>query len=164
MNDWTVAYRVIGTDQLDARQRLTLDRRVTSHLSLGVELNPVTGEVQPRGSWFISPESEALPSVTLGAAADRLSTAEGHAVFLTFSKTAEGLPVQVFVSAKYGTGDERLAFPFGGNLRLDPETTLQAIHDGNSTHVLLSRRVSATSVSLVWAKTRYLGFQLGFGF
>jgi hypothetical protein len=164
MNDWTVAYRVIGTDQRDARQRITLDRRITNHLSLGIEANPFTGEIQPRGSWFVTSEREGLPSVTLGAAADRLSTAEGHAVFLTFSKSAEGFPLQAFVSLKYGTADERLAFPFGGNLRLDPETTLQAIHDGNHTHVLLSRRLEGASVSLVWARTRYLGLQLGVGF
>jgi hypothetical protein len=74
MGDWTFASRWIGTSQQDARWRASLDRSVTPRLNLGLEWNPISNELQPRGTWFLSPETTKDPGFVLGFTADRLST------------------------------------------------------------------------------------------
>lgn len=161
---WTLNQRWLDIGQRNARARMTLDRVITNRLSLGIEWNPTTGEVQPRATWFATPEKAGLPSVVLGAAADRLSTARGHAVFLTFARSFSDGAFKPFVSAKYSPSMGTMAVPFGANLRLEKATTLQALYDGDYTHLLLSRREGRMNASLVLARMKHLGFQVSTDF
>lgn len=120
-------------------------------------------EVLPRATWFASPMTAELPSVTLGFTADRLSTPEGHAVFLTFSKSLESW-VTPFVSVKYSTEDKMFAYPFGANFRVSPDLTLQTIYDGNYTHALLSGAAGNGTLSFVLARMKHPGISYSIGF
>lgn len=150
----------MAIQQLDARHRVTLDRAVTPRLTMGLEWNPSTGEVQPRGSWFATPQTRTAPSVALGATADRLSTARGHAAFATFAYRPEGSRLTPFVSFKYATASRMGAFPFGANLDLGRGLTFQAQNDGEYTHLVLSRSDAGSTVAVHLARTRHPGLQI----
>ncbi len=100
----------------------------------------------------------------VGFTADRLSTPEGHAAFLTFARSEEGSPLTPFASVKYGTADGSVTFPFGANLALGPGWVVQAVNDGKTTHLVLSRHRDGRTLSFVLARSRYPGFQLSVGF
>jgi hypothetical protein len=154
--------RFLDIDEEEARRRITLDYRLSPRFTIGLEYDGVS-EVLPRATWFAVPMTASAPSVTLGFTADRLSTPEGYAVFLTFSKSLDPR-FTPFVSVKYSTEDEMVAFPFGANYRLAPDMTMQAIYDGNYTHLLLSKAVGDGTLSLVFARTKHLGIAYSFGF
>jgi hypothetical protein len=162
--EWSMSVRGIDSHEAASHWRTTLDYRITPKLAGGIEFNPHTREVQPRATWFISPQRGELPSVVLGASADRLSTPRGHAVFLTFARSDSKSPISPFVSLKYSTDAGQFAVPFGANLRLGKEITLQSIYDGNYTHLLLTKGFGSSSFSLIFARTRHWGFQVSYGF
>lgn len=143
---------------------MTLDYRVTPRVTAGIEWNPATGEVQPRGAWFITPERGELPSVVLGAAADRLSTPEGHAAFLTFAKRIPETGITGFASVKYSTIGRMVGYPFGANLELDDSLVLQVVNDTEYTHAILSKMRNDVAVSLHLARMKHPGIQLNFRF
>jgi hypothetical protein len=120
--------------------------------------------VLPRATWFITPEGAGHPSVVLGFTADRLSTPEGHAVFLTFAKSISGVPITPFASIKYSTDDRMIAFPFGANFRVAERLTLQALYDGNYTHALLSHSGTEFTTSLILGRMKHPGIGISFGF
>ncbi len=184
---WTVNYRFIAMDDVAARHRLTLDYALTSNFSIGLERSgsdsqtghvPEFGDdpfgylrksdgdalVMPRFTWFVTPETTNTPSVVFGAASDRLSTPRGQAFFLTFAKSFEGSPFTPFVSVKTNTFDGRTVFPFGVNWNFAPSWTLQAINDGDYTHLLATKMFDKAAVSLILARSRYIGFSVAFGF
>lgn len=103
------------------------------------------------------------PSITLGFSADRLSVPDGYAVFLTSSMAIPGTDISPFVSLKYGTADQRLAFPFGANLGMGP-LSLQALYDGNYTHLLLSKPMGNVTVSFVLGRMKHPGLAIQVGF
>lgn len=148
----------------DARTRATLDYRLSPRLTAGLEVNPDANEVLPRATWFALVQTEKAPSVTLGVAADRLSTPEGYAAFLTFARGLEGGKISVFGSVKLSTVNRAIAYPFGANFRLDDRHLLQVINDGNHTHALLTHMADDVAITAVWARMRHIGIQLGFGF
>ncbi len=183
---WTASFRYVGTPDRAARFRATLDYRVTPRLSVGIERNggqegasdwPKINQdlggffsksdgdtpILPRGTWFITPEKDAFPSVVLGITGDRLSTPKGQAVFLTMAKDLQKTPITPFVSAKFSTFSRRLAFPFGANLMIGDAYTLQAINDGDYTHLLFTHLGPRFSTSLILARTKYFGLGVSFG-
>lgn len=185
---WNFTYRVLAIDQVSARHRFTLDYRVTPNFYVGIERAgsddqpdpwPAIGDdftgyfresdgdspILPRASWFITPEGENTPSLTLGFTSDRLSTPRGQALFITAGKSFLDGKIQPFVSTKYNTPDGRVVFPFGANWRPVDELMIQAINDGDYTHVLFTN-LNGTNVtpSLVWARTQYWGAQVAVGF
>ncbi|HZH97723.1 MAG TPA: hypothetical protein VEX38_02025 [Fimbriimonadaceae bacterium] len=141
-----------------------MDYRVTPRFTAGVEYHPAVGEILPRATWFVTPQTDRLPSVVLGATSDRLSTPRGQAYFATFSKSFKGSPVVPFVSIKYGSDEGRLAFPFGANLVVSERLTLQGLYDGNYSHGLVTYRFADVNVSFVLARMKHPGLSLSFGF
>lgn len=162
--EWSISIRGIDSRDPETHWRTTLDYRITPKLAGGIEFNPHTREVQPRATWFVTPQTANLPSVVIGASADRLSTPEGHAVFLTLAKSFADSPITPFLSAKYSTSSRQFAYPFGANARLGKDITLQSLYDGNYTHLLLTKSFGMSSASLIFARTRHWGFQFSIGF
>lgn len=160
---WNLNVRWIGIDEKPARERLTLDYRLNPRLTAGLEINGV-GEVLSRATWFMSPPVRDQPSLVLGFSADRLSTPKGHAVFLTASKAVTGARFMPFGSIKYSTFDGGVAFPFGTNVLLGDEMTLQALYDGNYTHLLLTKSGKGMTVSAVLARMKHIGVAVSVGF
>lgn len=141
-----------------------MDRRLNPRLTFGLEYTPSSEEVLPRATWFATPAKGELPSVSLGWTSDRLSTPKGQAVFMTFSKALDGAPLTLISSLKWSTDKSRLAFPFGANLRFGDRHVLQAVNDGEYTHLLFTRLEDEFSASLMLARTKYLGVHLTFQF
>jgi hypothetical protein len=131
---------------------------------VGLEYNPGIEELLPRATWFVSPEGPGHPSVALGFTADRLSTPEGHAVFLTFAKSIPGTGITPFASVKYATENRMIAFPFGASARLGEDLIVQALYDGNHTHLLLTRLEPGLTVNLILARMKHPGIGVSFGF
>lgn len=183
---YSLSYRYINIDkQISARHRWTFDYAVSPRLSVGIEragsdslVGPINTKgigtylknsdgdapILPRMSWLATPESATVPGVVIGFTSDRLSTPRGQAIFLTAAKHLPGGPLTAFASIKTSTFGGRTAFPFGVNTMLAPSWTLQTINDGDYTHLLLSKVLGTSSYSLIWARTRYLGFGVSIGF
>lgn len=143
---------------------MTLDHIVNLRLTVGLETNPGNYEVLPRATWFASPAKGHIPGISLGWTSDRLSTPKGQAVFLTFNWPTLIPGITPFVSGKWDTGKDRLYFPFGANAALGKAMTLQAVYDGNYTHLLLTHRIATGGISLMLAKSRYFGIHTSIGF
>jgi YHS domain-containing protein len=181
------SYRFIAIDDVKARNRFTLDYAVTPRLTIGLERsgsdtnpNPVPkftdnpsdylrfsdGDalILPRFSWFISPEAHGAPSLLLGSASDRLSTPVGQALFLTASKHIPNTQFTPFISIKTNSYDGRTVFPFGVNYALPNNYVIQAINDGDYTHLLFTKMMDRAAVSLVLARTKYIGLSVTYGF
>lgn len=183
---WTVAYRFVNAPGLvPARHRFTLDYAVTPRLTVGIErsgsdssrhktnlagpanyLKNSDGDalLMPRLNWFVTPEGKNHPSLVFGFISDRLSTDHGMAFFATSSKSIKGLPVMPFVSVKYSNHNGRVVFPFGGNLNLRKDLVLQTIHDGDYTHMLLTKIGKKGTTSLLFARMKYIGMSWSVGF
>ena len=155
--DWRFSTRIFGKGERDWKTRYTFDRTISPSLSIGIEHNPSRNEFMPRFTWFVSPAKGELPSVTIGMTADRLSTPKGTAIFSTYSKSGFDNRLTYFASTKWDTGNNRMYFPFGGNINFSGGITLQGIYDGNYTHWLASFAKDQQTVSLVLARGRYLG-------
>lgn len=182
--DWYFSMRWINSRDAASRFRWTLDRRITPRFSIGIERaggdshnaplkkglggyfqdSDADAVLMPRATWFATPETKSMPSAVFGVGSDRLSIPHGQAWFATFSKSIPGTGLSPFVSLKLGTHDGRLAFPFGINWAFRPEWTLQAINDGEYTHLLLSWQREKVGVSLLAARSRNLGVQVNFAF
>ena len=62
---WVASLRYIDTELQRPRWRWTTNYRVIPTLQLGVEYNPVVGEIGPLVTWFLSTETERRPAVFL---------------------------------------------------------------------------------------------------
>jgi hypothetical protein len=156
--------RFVAINEPAARFRLSFDRRFTPRFTAGVEYHPEIREVLPRATWFITPPRGDLPSVVLGFNADRLSTPEGHAIFLTFAKRIPGTPFTPFASVKYGTPDRMFAYPFGVNYQATQSLSFQLLYDGNYTHALGTMHLGDAAVTLMLARMKHPGVALTLGF
>lgn len=183
---WTFGYRFIGAKDPALRHRFTLDYAINNRLSVGIEragaerrghghadtstignylrTSDANTFLLPRATWFVTPEGPNHPSVVIGTASDRLSTHHGQAYFVTAGKSIPGGRVMPFVSVKLETYRGRVAFPFGVNVSPHPDWTLQTIHDGDYTHMLLTRMFETTSVSAVLGRMKYPGIAISWGF
>lgn len=184
---WTLSYRYVGTSEVASRHRFSIDHMITPNLSVGLERSGSDSSVMPtstlsdgffnylknsdgdspvlpRATWFASPERPNHPSVTFGFASDRLSTPRGQAFFATIAKSIPKVPVTPFVSVKTNTYGGRTVFPFGVNWYLPNNMALQAINDGDYSHLLLTKVLGTTSVSLLYARTQYWGMVVSYGF
>jgi hypothetical protein len=139
-----------------------LDYRLRPNLTIGLEHTPSRDEILPRATWFALGETESRPNVVFGVASDRLSTPEGQAYFVTFSKTIDRW--SPFVSLKYSSDDGMVAFPFGLNIRASDRLTAQLQNDGNYTHALLTYSFDWANVSLMLARMKHPGVAISFGF
>lgn len=183
MWEWQATVRYLNTTDPATRWRFVLDKKVTDRFTIGLERGGGEGmkhfvgsswqdrlshsdgrAIMPRATWFITPEKGDLPSAVLGIGSDRLSIPRGQAAFLTFAKLIPNTDFSPFVSFKWSTYKQRLAFPFGVNWQFAPQWTAQAINDGEYTHLLLSHQKGDLGLSLVLARSRNLGLQTSFSF
>lgn len=161
---WSLNVRYLSIGPRHAHQRMTRVYRVTPRVVAGVGWIVLTGEVQPRGAWFITPERVEFPSVVLGAAADRLSTPEGHTAFLTSAKRRSDMGISTFPSIENSAIGHMIGFPFGGNFESGDSLVLQQVNDTDYTHAILSQMQGDTTVSLHPTQMKHPGIQLNYRF
>jgi hypothetical protein len=128
--------------QIDrATLRTTLTYQLHPRLSLGVEWNPLSGDVSPLANLLAWPESDHAPAIVLGTSSDRIGTPHGQAFYATASKnlTREtGLPIAPYAGVAYGTWDDRVR-PIGGlNIGFSEALSSLVIFDGEHAHPTLT--------------------------
>ena len=160
-----VSARWVDTELDRPRWRLTANYRLHRTLQLGVEYNPLVGEVGPLATWFLFTESERRPALFLGTSSDRIGSPEGtQAYYATLAKYVPALRLAPYASLNYSEWDEGWNFPFGATVELGRGFALQPMYDGQRTHLLARHSGDRTSVTLVWAWLESWGVALSLGF
>jgi len=132
-----------------------------------VEYNPGAGEIGPLVNWRPLAETRSRPAVSFGTSSDRIGTPFGTAYYVTLSKDLQahtGLPVGLYAGALYGSYDDEVVFPFGGNLRLGKHWTITPQFDGHASHGLVSYAWKQYSITGLLVRWRHPGIALNIGF
>lgn len=161
---WNLNVRFMQNDDKLVRSRATLDYRITPRFTLGIETNGLGVEWLPRATWFATPPRGDLPSVAFGFTADRLSTPKGEAVFVTFARPLGGGRVNPFASVKWATENDGIYFPFGVNVVIPSGPTVQAIYDGDYTHLIVTQPLRGFALSFVLGQMKHPGIAATVGF
>jgi hypothetical protein len=144
---------------------MTANYRLRPKLQLGVEFNPVVGEVGPLATLFVLTETESRPAVFLGTSSDRIGSPEGtQSCYATVAKYLPALHVSPYASLNYSEWDDGWNVPFGANLELGRGFSLQPMYDGERTHLLGSYSTARFSATLIWAWLESAGAAISFGF
>jgi len=138
---WTFGIRALEGQIDRATLRTTLTYRVVPRFSLGLEVNPLSGDVSPLANLLAVPETERRPAVILGTSSDRIGTPDGQAFYGTVSKgliRETGLPIAPYVGIAYGTHDDEWR-PIGGlNVAITEQLGTLVIYDGENVHPTLN--------------------------
>jgi hypothetical protein len=155
----------VDTELARPRWRTTLNVRVVPRLQLGVEYNPVAGEVGPLATAFVLTETERRPAVFVGTSSDRIGSPEGTAtVYATGAKYLPALHVSPYVSVAYSEWDAGWNVPFGANVELGRGWSVRPMYDGERSHVLGSYSTERWSATVVWAWLERAGLAVSAGF
>ena len=155
----------MDTDLERPRWRATANARVHERLQVGLEFNPVVGEIGPLATLFLLTESGRRPAAFLGTSSDRIGSPEGtQCYYLTVAKNLDPVPVSAYASLNYSEWDAGWNVPFGANFEVVPRITVQPMYDGERTHLLASYAADRYSVTLIWAWLDTPGIAASFGF
>lgn len=144
---------------------MTANYRVIPTLQLGVEVNPVVGEIGPLVTWFLLTETERRPAMFFGTSSDRIGSPEGtQAYYVTLAKYLPPLHLSPYASVNYSEWDEGWNVPFGANIELGRGFSVQPMYDGDRTHLLGTYATSRFSATLIWAWLEDAGFAVSMGF
>jgi hypothetical protein len=141
--------------------------RLRQDLSVGIEYNPLAGDVGPLANWRPVRETRHRPALSFGTSSDRIGTPFGRAYYATLSKDLQpylDFPVSVYVSALYGSFDDEWVVPFGASFRLGRQWTFTPQFDGHAAHGLLSYSWDRYSVTGMLVRWRHPGIAFNIGF
>lgn len=141
--------------------------RLHRDLSIGVEYNPLAGEVGPLANYRAVRETRNRPALSFGTSSDRIGTPYGRAYYATLSKDLEphtGLPIAPYFSALYGSFDDEWVFPFGVAIRVGKRWTFTPQYDGHASHGLLTYSWDRYSVTGMLVRWRHPGIAFNVGF
>ena len=161
---WALSLRYVDTRLERPRWRCTGSYRVVPSLQVGVEYNPVAGEVGPIATWFVLSEQGMRPAAFLGTSSDRIGSPEGtQAYYLTVAKNLDPVPASIYGSLNYSEWDGGFNIPFGANLEVLPGVTVQPMYDGRRTHLLGTYSTDRLSVTLIYAWLERAGIAASVG-
>ena len=162
---WAFSLRYVDTGRPRPRWRSTAGYRVFPTLQLGVEYNPVVGEVGPLATWFILTEGERHPAVFLGTSSDRIGSPEGtQSYYLTAAMHVPTLRASPYASLNYSEWDEGWNLPFGAHVDLGHGLSATPMFDGHRTHLLGTYATERFSATLLWAWLERAGAAVSVGF
>lgn len=139
--------------------------RATPRLGVGLEFNPVVGEVVPNFNWIAMTETESLPMVTFGLSSDRIFTDEGNLAFMTtFAKSIPGTSLAPYVGVNYSQAEDGWLFPAGVNWTIDEHWSLLPMYDGRNGHLMLTYAQKNWNVTGLYLKGQRWGLSIGIGF
>ena len=160
-----MSLRYVDTALPRPRWRATVSRQVVPTLQLGVEYNPVAGEVGPLVTWFLMTEGERRPAMFIGTSSDRIGSPEGtQSYYLTTAKYLPALRTSPYVSLNYSEWDQGWNVPFGATIELGGGFSARSMYDGNRTHLLGSYATGHVSATVIWAWLERAGVALSIGF
>ena len=134
-------------------------------MQVGVEFNPMVGEVGPLATIFLVPETHHRPAVLLGTSSDRIGSPEGtQSYYATIAKNIPGTRIAPYLSVNYSEWDEHVNFPFGANFMFADGYSLMPMYDGERSHLILSyaREHAAISLMTIWYEK--IGIAISGGF
>ncbi len=138
---------------------------MTPRLQVGLEFNPVVGEVVPTANWILSKETPRSPLLALGTSSDRIGTPEGRqAYYLTVAKGLPRYRIAPYFSVNYSEADRAINYPFGVNIALGPQWDLLPMNDGRRSHLILTYKQKCYNVSLIAVYLRHFGMSVGYSF
>lgn len=138
---------------------------MTDRLLVGVEYNPVVGELLPTANYTLLFETPNAPLISLGTSSDRIFSPEGTRSYtVTFGKSIPHSRLAPYFAVNWSTWEDRLTYPFGVNYSLHPQWDAMIQHDGRNTHWLLTYKTQQTSISLLLVKGRHWGVSVGVRF
>lgn len=157
--------RYVDTGLPRPRWRATANYRVVPTLQLGLEYNPVAGEIGPLLTWFLLTEGERRPAVFLGTSSDRIGSPEGtQSYYLTSAKYLPVVRTSPYVSVNYSEWDDGWNVPFGANVEIGGGFSVQPMYDGHRTHLLGTYATQRYSATLIWAWLERAGIAFSVGF
>jgi hypothetical protein len=160
--------RVIPDGVIDrAAWRNTLMARLHRNLQVGVEYNPLAGEVGPLVNWRALQENRRRPALSFGTSSDRIGTPYGRAYYATLSydlQPAAGIPVGVYFGPLWGSFDDELLFPFGATLRLGKRWSVTPSFDGHAFHQLIGYSWGRYTLTGILVRGRHPGMAINVGF
>ena len=160
-----LSLRYVDTNLPRPMWRSTANYRVIPTLQLGIEYNPVAGEVGPLVTWFLLTETERRPAVFFGTSSDRIGSPEGtQSYYVTGAKYIPSLHVSPYVSINYSESDDGSNVPFGANVEIGHGMSVKPMYDGHRTHLLGSFATERFSATLIWAWLERAGVAVSFGF
>ena len=160
-----LSLRYVDTDLPRPRWRSTANYRVIPTLQLGIEYNPVAGEVGPLVTWFLLTETERRPAVFFGTSSDRIGSPRGtQSYYVTGAKYIPSFHASPYVSINYSEWDDRWNVPFGANVEIGRGISVQPMYDGHRTHLLGSFATERFSATLIWAWLERAGVAVSVGF
>jgi hypothetical protein len=130
---WTYGVRFIPNIIDRAKWRNTLTYQLTPRLSVGVEYNPLAGDVTPLANFLALKETRKRPAIILGTSSDRIGTPEGQSFYATVSKNLEhetDLPIAPYIGFAYGTFEKRTRIIGGINVYLSNKLSSTVLFDG----------------------------------
>ena len=161
---WEVSHRYLA-DQIDrATHRTIVMHQLRPSLKLGIEWNARADEVGLVANWRALSESRHRPAVIFGTSSDRIGTPEGQAYYVTVSRSLHhetGLPVAPYVSASYGTFENRVVFPFGLNVAIGSRWSAMLINDGVHTHLSATFAWNRFAVTILAIERKDPGMTIG---
>jgi hypothetical protein len=167
-NRWLFGVRAVEGVIDRAKLRTTLMYRLTPELQVGVEYNPLAGDVGLLANWRALEETEHSPALILGTSSDRIGTDEGRAYYATLSKGLEGwtgLAVAPYVGLAYGEADDELVAIGGASIRWSERWSTLHIYDSENIHHILSTTLAGrhTLGLLVVEQDGHTSFGLSYG-
>jgi len=150
-----------------AKWRNTLMVKLRKELSVGIEYNPLVGEIGPLANLRVFAETRRRPALSFGTSSDRIGTPFGTAYYATLSKDLQAhtkLPMGVYVSALYGSFDDEVVFPFGASFRVAKGWTFTPQFDGHASHGLLSYAWERYTITGLLVRWRHPGVAFNVGF
>lgn len=156
---WVLSYRAIeGIDADRARQRFTLNYRITERLQAGIEWNPLAHDLNPLANWTALTETEARPALILGTSSDRIGTDKGQSYYGTLSKSLEpwvGLPVAPYAGLAFRDATDEWALVGGLHYALfEGRLGVTHIWDGQNLHLTLDVPWRRAVFGLILAQQR----------
>jgi hypothetical protein len=163
--NWVAAIRYADLDVERARWRATLNYRLLHTLQVGVEYNPVVGEVGPLATWFLLTEGDRRPALFVGTSSDRIGTSKGEqSYYATAAKHLEFAHASPYVSLNYSEADVGWNVPFGATFFLGYGLSVRPMYDGERSHLVSSLSRGTVSVSLINVWFENVGAAVSVGF
>jgi hypothetical protein len=160
---WTYSVRLLANQIDRATWRNTLMYRINDDFQLGVEYNPLAGDLGPLANWRAVRETKTGPAVIVGTSSDRIGTPHGRSYYVTVSKEVAHR-LSLYCGASYSEFQKRILVPAGVTYRVDDRWSVLVSFDGVAIHPMATYAWDRYSVTLLMVRARDPGINFSVGF
>jgi hypothetical protein len=160
---WTYSVRLLANQIDRATWRNTLMYRLNEDIQVGVEYNPLAGDVGPLANWRLVRETKTGPAVIVGTSSDRIGTPRGRSYYVTVSKEVAHR-LSLYAGTSYSEFEKRFLVPAGVTYRVDDRWSVLVSYDGVAVHPMATYAWDRYSVTLLMVRGRDPGINFSVGF